>query len=258
MTSKPDASLLASLESMCLDIDGASLPFSRRLARENGWTRDYAERVVEEYKRFVYLAMTAGHPVTPSDEVDQAWHLHLTYTQHYWDVMCGEILGRPLHHGPTRGGAQENAKYHDWYSRTLAAYEEAFCERPPADVWPAPADRFAGVESFQRVNTQDFLLIPVRRAQAAAMASFALVLTGCTLAEDFGWREVLGILLVVFVLASIFRYVTRKARRRRGDSAGAGGAACGGGCGSHRGGGDDAGGSGCGSGCGGGCGGCGG
>ncbi|MEK6230809.1 MAG: hypothetical protein N2A42_03075 [Luteolibacter sp.] len=33
-----------------------------------------------EYKRFVALAMLAGHPVTPSEEVDQAWHLHLVYT----------------------------------------------------------------------------------------------------------------------------------------------------------------------------------
>jgi hypothetical protein len=40
------------------DLEGVdpALPFSRRLARDNGWTPDYAARVVEEYKRFCYLA----------------------------------------------------------------------------------------------------------------------------------------------------------------------------------------------------------
>jgi len=57
------------------------LPFEARLARENGWCRAYTQRVIVEYKRFVYLAMTAGHVVTPSEEVDHAWHMHLTYTR---------------------------------------------------------------------------------------------------------------------------------------------------------------------------------
>ena len=97
------------LEAFQLDDASASLTFTRRLARENDWEPAYARRVVDEYKRFVFLAMTAGHEVTPSDEVDQAWHLHLTYTRSYWGGLCGEVLGRPLHHGPTKGGADEGA-----------------------------------------------------------------------------------------------------------------------------------------------------
>ncbi len=53
-----------------IDDPGAGFPFSRRLARENGWSPDYAARVILEYKRFLYLCAEAGHPVTPSDEVD--------------------------------------------------------------------------------------------------------------------------------------------------------------------------------------------
>ncbi|UOQ69976.1 glycine-rich domain-containing protein [Hymenobacter cellulosilyticus] len=86
-----------------LDLDGAApLSFSHRLARDNGWTPDFARRVVLEYKKFVFLAATCGHPVTPSDEVDQAWHQHLIYTRSYWEELCGEILGFALHHGPLR------------------------------------------------------------------------------------------------------------------------------------------------------------
>jgi hypothetical protein len=99
--------------------------------------------VVEEYRRFVYLAMAAGHPVTPSVDVDHAWHLHLTYTRSYWEEMCGRVLGRPLHHDPTRGGLAEGAKFTDWYARTLRSYQEAFGSAPPADIWPSPAERFA-------------------------------------------------------------------------------------------------------------------
>lgn len=50
----------------------APLSFAARLARENRWDAAHAERVIGEYKRFCYLAMTAGHLVTPSDAVDQA------------------------------------------------------------------------------------------------------------------------------------------------------------------------------------------
>ena len=81
----------------------SDLRFSDRLAKENDWSKSYTRRVIEEYKRFIYLCRAAGHPVTPSEEIDQAWHLHLCYTRSYWDEMCGEILGAPVHHGPTRG-----------------------------------------------------------------------------------------------------------------------------------------------------------
>src|SRR5262249_26133617 len=60
------------------DIDGVespALPFAARLARENGWSRPHAERVIREYRRFVFLAVTAGFPVCPSEDVDAAWHL---------------------------------------------------------------------------------------------------------------------------------------------------------------------------------------
>ncbi len=72
------------IEEFSLDQPGAAFPFVTRLARENGWSQDYANRVVGEYKRFAFLTVAAGHSVTPSNQVDQAWHLHLMYTQSYW------------------------------------------------------------------------------------------------------------------------------------------------------------------------------
>jgi hypothetical protein len=71
----------AKLESLQFDSNNAVLDFSARLSKENGWTRAFTARVIQEYKRFLLLAMHAGHPVTPSEAVDQAWHLHLVYTR---------------------------------------------------------------------------------------------------------------------------------------------------------------------------------
>src|SRR5688572_31481175 len=110
------------IEAFNIDCGAAQLTFTKRLARENGWSLAYADRVVHEYKRFVFLCMTAGHKCTPSDQVDQAWHLHMVYTESYWTRMCGHVLRRPLHHGPTRGGESEDDKYVDWYDRTKESY----------------------------------------------------------------------------------------------------------------------------------------
>jgi hypothetical protein len=106
-----------------LDQAGSELPFSQRLARENGWPPDYTQRVIEEYKRFVFLATIADHPVTPPDPVDQVWHLHLTYSRSYWEDFCPNVLGKALHHEPTRGGRAEQQKFSEWYRQTLESYE---------------------------------------------------------------------------------------------------------------------------------------
>jgi uncharacterized protein (TIGR04222 family) len=152
--------LIRQLQAFAIDEGTPALSFSRRLARENGWTVAYTDRVVVEYLRFVSLAMVSGHTVTPSDQVDQAWHLHLTYTQSYWTRMCGELLGRPLHHGPTRGGLDESRKYRQQYEQTLRSYEVIFGTRPPADIWRPVEIRFGSDLQTYRVNPSEFWVIP--------------------------------------------------------------------------------------------------
>ncbi len=164
------------------DDKNAELTFSSRLARENRWSESYAKRAVEEYKRFAYLAVAAGHDVTPSDEVDQVWHLHLTYTRHYWDVFC-KALGVPLHHGPTAGGSLENRRYRDNYTATLASYETAFGAPPPADIWPPSEARFAAAPFMARLNTAEHLIVPRKIAQRAGAALAATGAGGALIAS---------------------------------------------------------------------------
>lgn len=155
-----DKTLLTKILAFDLDEPEAALPFTARLAREQGWTHVFAGRVAEEYKRFVALAMLSGHPVTPSEEVDQAWHLHMVYTESYWHRLCRDTLGRELHHQPTLGGAEEGGKFRDWYGKTLEGYRRIFGTEPPRDIWPSPGDRFADAGRGRWVNTADFWLVP--------------------------------------------------------------------------------------------------
>lgn len=152
--------LLSRIEGFSFDEAGTSFTFAQRLARENGWPADYTRRTLREYRRFVFLAMTSPKAVCPSEAVDQAWHQHLTFTQNYWEDFCGQVLGQPLHHGPTKGGSREAEKHHDMYERTLALYRETFGEEPPADIWEPGRIRFGDGDRYVRVNRRRVWIIP--------------------------------------------------------------------------------------------------
>lgn len=142
------------IQAFALDRPDSQLSFSQRLAKDNGWSSGYTQRAIEEYKKFIFLAVAAGHPVTPSDQIDQVWHLHLTYTRLYWQEFCPKILQTTLHHEPTRGGSSEQLKFGSWYSKTLESYEQFFGHIPPIDIWPKPKDRFGRDLHFIWINSQ--------------------------------------------------------------------------------------------------------
>ncbi|MEL6106615.1 MAG: TIGR04222 domain-containing membrane protein [Planctomycetota bacterium] len=176
------------VERFDIDPGDKALSFTDRLARENDWTRGLAARVVREYKRFCVLAMRAGHPVTPSEFVDQAWHLHLTYTRSYWQRFCGEALGGPLHHEPTAGGNREGEKYRDWYATTLESYRRLFGEEPPEAIWPTPAARFRHAGQWRWINVGHHWVIPrnvARLTMIVVVVAIALVaIPGCRIVWD--------------------------------------------------------------------------
>jgi hypothetical protein len=151
--------LLTKIEAFSFDQPGTNFAFSQRLAKENGWDIEYTSRVIQEYRKFVFLAVVAGHMVTPSEQVDQVWHLHLTYTHSYWDEFCPNVLGQPLHHQPTQGGKSEQIKYHDLYHQTLVSYTNIFGHQPPEDIWSSPENRFGKDLIFKRVNTEENWII---------------------------------------------------------------------------------------------------
>jgi hypothetical protein len=173
--SVPDHPVWQALASYEIGPEGAPLSFAQRLARENGWSAEFTARVIEEYKRFCFLAVTGAEEVTPSDQVDQAWHLHLTYTRDYWERFCPEVLGKPLHHGPTKGGEVEQGRFFEQYARTLRSYEEAFGVPAPADIWPDARRRLFDDPRARRVHPRDGVVVP-RRLLWLVMAGAALAM----------------------------------------------------------------------------------
>jgi len=88
------------------------------------------------------LTQVAGTQVCPSDDVDQAWHLHITRTADY-ERFCREVLGRFLHHRPAEPGPDEHQRHRGMYVGTLSLYRRAFLSPAPRDVWPDVDERFS-------------------------------------------------------------------------------------------------------------------
>lgn len=178
--------LYQNIQRFSLDEPDAIFSFTHRLAKDNGWTIKYTQRVINEYKKFAFLAVIAGHPISPSAQVDQVWHLHLTYTHSYWDEFCGKILHKSLHHHPSSGGYSEQEKHRRWYNETLTSYKKIFNELPPIDIWQPSNIQFDKNVQFTRVNTRCYWIVPKPsftflrlsglKAMLIALLSFMLVL----------------------------------------------------------------------------------
>lgn len=247
------------LKSFQLDETDVRLTFSQRLARENGWNREYTLRVIEEYKKFLFLCCTSPTPVTPSDPVDQAWHLHLTYTKSYWNNLCKNTLEKEIHHNPTKGGKAEQQKFNILYTGLHEIYFEKFGINPPPDIWHDNETRFSEI-NFQRVNLSQYWLVKKPRLNPPSLLTqlIGLAITTLLIQASGG-----GFIIMLFVIGAIIAFANRnnnngKGGNNRTDGEGIGSFSCTSaeghsGCSSHH---SD---SGCSSdGCSGGCSGCGG
>lgn len=138
----PHRELWNSIAAFRFESEPVSRSFASRLASENGWTDSYAQRVIDEYRRFLFLTSVASHVVCPSEQVDAVWHQHLLYSRSYWNDLCQKILHHPLHHDPSSGGPEEKRKHWGWYQQTLESYREVFGQEAPREIWPLPYERF--------------------------------------------------------------------------------------------------------------------
>ena len=240
-----DVRLFKDIAALEIGSENDVLTFTDRLCRENNWSKPFAKRCVEEYKKFIYLATMSDTPVTPSDEIDQVWHLHLTYTQSYWIDLCQTILDKPLHHGPTKGGVSESTKYQSQYQLTLDKYVDVFKESPPPDVWPNCQTRFHNADRFVRLNSADYFLLKRKPLFSFGfIVALPLFLAACV-KSDTNALEIASILLLSLTCFYLLNKLlfSNKSKKK-------GGAGC---AGCRGKGSDGEGGSGCG-----GCGGCGG
>ena len=110
-------------------------PFMDMIQKQMGISGDMAQRVVEEYRKFLFLAMRAGHQVIPPGAINDAWMLHMQNAQNYW-----EQLGQMITEKPVAGGFEPKAfaAMSDPWAATLASYERIFGMKPPMDIWGQP------------------------------------------------------------------------------------------------------------------------
>ena len=106
--------------------------FSTRLANENFWTKDFTEKAILEYKKFMYLAGTSDLMVSPSEIIDVIWHQHLIFTQSYTG-FC-DIIGKTIQHVPSTHNKEEAEKFRQAKERTIRFYKENVGEQPK-EIW---------------------------------------------------------------------------------------------------------------------------
>lgn len=246
------------------DTGDVAFSFDQRLARENGWTQKMARDAIDEYKKFIYLCAISPHQMTPSDSVDQVWHLHLTYSYNYWELLCKNLLKKPLHHGPTKGGHAQETHFYGCYEKTLELYEQEFQQKPPLNIWPTTQQRFKEAIRFQRVSQDKYLILPKIPVYLGAIGLGVLGLSACSFdfkILGFSGFSFVAIMLVISIITIIFALIAagRTTSKKSKDGSGCSGGVSSG-CSSKK---DndssgvdsdssDGGSSGCGSGCGGG------
>jgi hypothetical protein len=134
-----------------IDNPNDDVPFSSRLVRECGWSHEKARGAIGEYKKFIYLICVSASPLTPSEVVDQVWHLHRADTRSYGSQFCEGVVGRPIRRDPTEDGGARTYHVLDQYAETRSVYESEFECRPPTEFWPPVSERFAATSSRQEI-----------------------------------------------------------------------------------------------------------
>lgn len=82
-------------------------------------------------------------------------------TRANWERLCPDVFGQPLHHGPTKGGRAEGARFFEQYAQTLRSYEVAFGPAP-ADMWLDARRRLQIDPLARRVHPNEALIILCR------------------------------------------------------------------------------------------------
>ena len=103
----------------------------RLVERETGWTPDRVRAIIEEYRRFLFLAMRAGHAVAPPPAIERVWNLHIAHAPNYWEVLSQLITERPVAEPGSLASAPS----------TLASYRAIFEIDAPAERWGVTATR---------------------------------------------------------------------------------------------------------------------
>ncbi|GAB2827763.1 TIGR04222 domain-containing membrane protein [Ferruginibacter profundus] len=191
-----------------LDDPASAFPFSRKLAHQNNWTTTFTNRAIEEYKKFIFLCCISPTGASPSAIVDEVWHLHLTYTDNYWNRFCKNTLSKEIHHHPSKGGTGEKEKHENWYVATLLLYEQQFNSKPPQDIWPPGNEMTTEIE--EDIYEPDFF----RRLLFLFASVLVLFILGVNLFHTKG-QDFLGYYLFISLAGLVVLLITQLHKNSR-------------------------------------------
>jgi len=213
------------IEGFEIDDTNEELPFSSRLARENGWSHEKARNAIGEYKKFIYLVCVSASPLMPPEVVDQVWHLHRADTRSYWNEFCEHVVGRPIRHEPTEGGGARSYHILDQYAEARSLYEGEFECKPPAEFWPPVSERFPTAPSRQGMVGTSGWIVPKPSGYGSILwcvgvSLFAIITSGEDLAAavqpDTASRSSFGPMLVLVGVVALARLIATACVEPRG------------------------------------------
>jgi hypothetical protein len=94
---------------------------SDRMVIKHGWNKEFTDKCIEEYKKFVFLIKKGNKKISPPLKVDDIWHEHILFTKDYFEDTK-EYLGFFLHHQPH--GIKHLEKYD--FERYASIYSQYF------------------------------------------------------------------------------------------------------------------------------------
>lgn len=116
--------------------------------KEYGWELSFAGKVLYEYKRFMYLKSQDPN-CSPSDSIDQFWHVHILYTENY-SRFCIENYGKFIHHNPDMSLDQKARK--ERIGKTIKLYMLTFPSITYPEIWNINLE-LANVDLTKKVST---------------------------------------------------------------------------------------------------------
>ena len=73
----------------------AFAPMMKMVEQQMGANAEMAGRLIEQYRKFLFLAMRAGHQVIPPGVINDVWMMHMQNAQNYWEQLGQMITERP-------------------------------------------------------------------------------------------------------------------------------------------------------------------
>lgn len=133
------------------EVDAFDVPsfLATRISRIHSVPEDFAQHLIIEAKRMLYLCSISNEAVAPSDRVDWAWHEMIMFTKFY--KQYAEFIGDFIHHVPNpppEVDEKEETWEHiqetlgkprrgsDTYLKTKTNYKKFFGLEPDPLYWP--------------------------------------------------------------------------------------------------------------------------